>query len=235
MIIGKFNPLVGAYFMAFIGSLIIVINFFVIAKIFNKRIALISSYFITISPSMLSLTRSSRFFLLVIVFFYPFIYCLSKALSGSKKSYFWTGLFLGLMINFHFSAVLTLCISNKNTVSKKSFLFLLIGLLVPSMPFFIYNLNNNFSMLGKFIIWIPYRIAGFLGIIEKNKPNLTNFISTFNSFHNFMSQSITVNILLGEIVFYLISILILYKTYQVIKNRKSNLNLLIIFNYLFFY
>lgn len=62
LVLFNYNPVSGANFMAVAGSLVIVLNFIVSERLFDKKIAAISSLLLAISPQFVTLTRESRFF-----------------------------------------------------------------------------------------------------------------------------------------------------------------------------
>ena len=97
----KFNPVAGGYFFALVGAATVYLKWVVVGRLFDRRVALISSFLIAISPAWLHLAREARFFSLVSLFFYPFLYFFTKAIKGRGKGFFWAGFFFGVMLNFH--------------------------------------------------------------------------------------------------------------------------------------
>lgn len=190
-----FNPTVGAYFMAIVGISAILVNYFVIGKLFNRKAAIISSFLIVISPAWISLAREARFFSLIPVLFYPFIYYLTVGLQGSRKHLFWTGFFLGVILNFHLAsmvlipATLLLFYIKRKNIATKGLKRAFMGLLIPSLPFLMYNLTHKFDPIIKLGFWIPYRIMGFVGAYPKNVANLTTIKSNFETLGVLFSAS----------------------------------------------
>lgn len=217
MALSKFNPVSGAYFMTLVQILLVVINYIVIKRIFTKRVAQISSFFIAISPLFISLTRESRFFSLVTFFFYPFLYFL---ISGNL---FLCGLSFGVMLNFHLTPIVlippALIYLVKRKTSFRSYLQLGLGFLIPSLPFIIYNFTHGFEMLKNFTLWIPYRVAGFVGAVPKNSPTWTTLMNNLYSLGGFVSSSFLYRFAFGSVF---VLIVFAYVIYVVKKNWSSH-------------
>jgi hypothetical protein len=162
LILNRYNPNTGAYFFAVFSILGIIANYLIIKKLFNQKIALISSYLIAISPTWLDLARQARFFSMVAYLFYPFFLLTEKTVrNANAKNFFLLGLIFGIMINFHLAPIfllLALFIIFRKTKLKFIF-FGLIGFIIPNIPFLIYNFKTHFEMITKFAVWIPYRSA----------------------------------------------------------------------------
>lgn len=148
LIIFRFDPMSMGYFIAFMSALLILENFYFVKKLISEKVAIISSFLIAISPGFLDMSRQARFYSLVPLLLYPYIYFL-------PLNTFLSGLSLGFMLNFHLSALVLLPAWLLYRKNLKSFIC---GLLIPQIPIVIYSAQNNFEMLGKFIAWIPYRI-----------------------------------------------------------------------------
>lgn len=163
LVLGKFDPVFMAVLMRIIGAVVILENYFFVKKLFNKKAALISSFVIAVAPQFIQMSQEGRFFSLVVVLLYPFLYFLFK------NKLFLAFFFFGLMLNFHYAplvllppAIIYLYYKRKD-LSRKKVITGILGLVIPSLPLLIYSLSNRFEMLGKFIIWFPYRIARTLG------------------------------------------------------------------------
>jgi hypothetical protein len=194
----KYNPLAGSYFFATVGVLIVILNYFVVGKLFDKRVALISSFLLAISPAWLSLAREARFFSLVTLFFYPFLYFFVKAVQRKGKGLFWAGFFFGTMLNFHLSPlilvppIILIIYWNRKNLARNELFKGIGGLIIPNIPFLLYNLQHRFEMLGSVLIWIPYRILGFLGFYPKNTISVNIAGENIVSFYRFFSSNLIV-------------------------------------------
>jgi 4-amino-4-deoxy-L-arabinose transferase-like glycosyltransferase len=193
---GRVDPLVIAFLFSVIGIVIIIENYIFIKHLFNKNIALLSSAIISFSPIWLQVARESRFYFLVVPFFYPYLYFLIKALKGNGKYLFFTFLFIGIMLNFHLSVLILLLPTifliflNRKSFVLNDYLKAGLGLFIPNIPFLIVNLQNKFIPILKTAIWIPYRIAGFIGLYPKNTVNETVLTGNFFTFTSFISKQL---------------------------------------------
>lgn len=195
MLLTKFNPIAPTYIFTLIYTLIVPLNYFVIKKLFNSKTALLSSFFITLSPIWLHFSRAARFFCLVPPLFYLYILLLSNYLKNGKKI-FLLGLLLGIILNFHLTALIlipstitTLFFAGKNKRAKSSFLKWIAGLFLPFTTLFIHDLGNGLQMTKNFLLWIPYRIAGFSHLYPKNNLTLESFKQTISGFYQFIHLS----------------------------------------------
>jgi 4-amino-4-deoxy-L-arabinose transferase-like glycosyltransferase len=232
-----FNPTVGAYFMATAGASAIVINYFVIEKLFNKKAAIISSFLIAISPAWISLAREARFFSLIPVLFYPFIYFLTVGIRGSGKHLFWAGFFLGVILNFHLASIvlipatLLLFYIKKKDITIKSLKMAFTGLLIPSLPFLVYNLMHKFEPIIKLSLWIPYRMLGFVGLYPKNVADLPTITSNINSLITLFNTSyVASGTVLGPLLFLVIIVYVGIKTIRASKKKLNWTVLLTVFS-----
>lgn len=230
LVLSKFNPVTGAYFMAFMGTLIIPVNYLFVSKLFNKKLAFISSFLLTFSIMFINLTREARFFSLVVIFFYPFLYFLSKIKNSPRLNYpFLLGLFWGIALNFHLSVVIYLpviLIIFASHLKYKQFAFFGLGLLIPNLPFLIFDLFHGLKMTQNLAMWFPYRIAGFFGLVPKNTVSAEVLEGNATSLLNFLSNWIYQNNFIGLMTFFIITALI----WRIFRDRSqlSNLKILAI-------
>ncbi len=174
LVLSKFNPLSHAYFGVFISLGMIVANYYVVRRFFSSKVALLSSYLMAISPLFLSFTRGARFFFIVTLLIYPFLYYLLRICKGNRKYFFHVSFVFGCMLSFHFSPLMLLpfvvlsFILYKVTTTKRTIFALLSGFLLSMLPFFLYDAMHRLSMTKNLLLWIPYRVAGFFGLYPKN-------------------------------------------------------------------
>lgn len=229
----NYNPAAGAYFIAFTQVVLILINFYFIGKLFKEKVALISSLLIAASPLYLNLARQSRFYSLATIFFYPFFYYL---VAGNL---FVSGLSFGIMLNFHLTPIvfippLIIYLIRKETKAK-GYLKFISGLTIPNIPFLIYNIGHRFEMLKNLILWVPYRIAGFVGIVPKNSPTSVTILNNFYSLSSFISSSFAYRPIFGALFVLVIG---LYLVFEIRKNwgvKKISKEFLLVLFFLFGY
>ncbi len=73
MALFNYNPTASLLVGITAGSVMILLNFFVIKDIFKEKVALLSSLLLAISPLFIVYSRSSRFVCLTVILFYPAI------------------------------------------------------------------------------------------------------------------------------------------------------------------
>jgi len=195
LILSRFNPLSYGYFGTTFSCAVIFANYLVIKKIFSNSAALISSYLIAISPLFLDFAKNSRFFTLIPFIVYPFLFVLFRIATKKSKAYFLLGLFLGIMLNFHYTPlmlvpfIISIFLLNKILPGKKEIVKFLAGFFIPLSPFFLYDGLHGFFMTRNLVLWIPYRILGFLGVYHKNTLSGSVLQENTLSFSNFFSTS----------------------------------------------
>lgn len=139
-----------SFFIGFINSLAIAFLFLIIRKYYNQTIALLTSFFIALSPWAIIYSRKIWTQDLLIPFFVPFFYSFHKLLV-EKKQIFWIpyATLALILIQLHqiviiFIGILTFfLLLQKVRVNLK---YLLIGTtigIIPLLPYAFFELNNN--------------------------------------------------------------------------------------------
>ncbi|OGM13580.1 hypothetical protein A3A76_03340 [Candidatus Woesebacteria bacterium RIFCSPLOWO2_01_FULL_39_23] len=256
LLITKFNPLSYAYFGAFISALIIPLNYSVIAKLFDKYVATISSLLIVISPLYLRFSLEARFFNIVALLIYPYIFLLYKIIEGEKKYLFWLFFTLGIMFSFHYTPLFLIPVtifliyvkkvsSHPSTTLRmilslskyrlKDFYSSIIGMLLPLTPLLIYDAKGGFRMVKNLLLWIPFRLLGFAGLYPKNNLSPSSFMNSANSLNEFLflsflpKQTPIAFVFVISIVLYVVIKVLLILIHKRITN--SDLVMLAIFNF----
>lgn len=224
----NFNPVIPNYFFALLLLVMAVVNFKFVKEWFNAFIATISTLFILLSPIWLTFARQARFYFLVTFFSFFYYYLLINGLRKNKSLYIYYSVFvLSIMLHFHYVSVILvpsflMLIYSYRTKLKLKKSKLLIYFLIPSIPFFIVNIKESFVPVIKTAAWFPYRFAGFLGIIEKNKAtsdvltkNIQSPIIIFN--WHFISNNKPIILSISIIILGYTAILF----YRSVKKKKS--------------
>ncbi|HLE48702.1 MAG TPA: glycosyltransferase [Patescibacteria group bacterium] len=206
----KFNPFTPALFMASMSSLVILLNYIYVSKWMTKGSALLTSLIVSVSAPFIQLSQASMFFSLVLVLFFPFFHFFMKSLT-KKKYLFAVFLIFGLMLNFHLSVLILIppmffCYLVLGYLKSKVFWkYFTWGMLIPVLPSLVYDAKNGFQMTKNIFLWIPYRIAGFLGFYPKNNATSDVISSNIKSLYDFIASIFTVqNQELGLIIFILV-------------------------------
>jgi len=195
MHISNYQPLGGAIFFALTGIITVYLNYIFVSKLINRNIAIISSLIIAISPAWISMTRDSRFFSLVVPLIYIFLWYFIKSIRGKIIDYFVWGLILGIILNFHLSPIILFptifLMFVLGVLSWKKGIVSCVGILVPTIPLIINDSEHGFQMLLNFAKWIPYRMAGFVGIIPKNNVSSDIALINIKSLFSFFGYQLT--------------------------------------------
>lgn len=181
------DPYLSGYFGAFLGTIIIIVNYLVIARIYDKRTAVFSSLMISLSPLWLNFAREARFTLPSLLLFYPFLLCFYR------RKFFLAGLFFGLMLDFHYAPLILLpglaayFFFKKIRFDRHQIIRVLGGLTLGSMPILVCNAAYGGKMVRDFLLWIPYRLVGFLGLYPKNNLSAAAAQENFHEIFRFIN------------------------------------------------
>ncbi len=237
LLIWNYNPIAINVFWGIVGSLSVLVSYLVVKKMFNKNIALISSFLIATSPSWIMQTRNSRYNLVAAILFLPYLLYLNNSINDRGKSLFKLGLVLGFSMSFFPSPVLLIpaaivsFIFYKVRPRLKYILYSLLGFLIPNIAFLIYEISNKFDITIKLLSWVPYRVLGFFGLYNKNTVDSTILSQNLLSIYKFFTDSfVGYSGILSTILFILIigGLVFLLKKYFKSKKKEMPFFLLIL-------
>lgn len=169
----------------------ILVTYFVFKKICGEKFALVLSFIISFSPLWIWSTRLSKLHTFLSVLIPLIIFFLYKVWKGKLKYIFWLGLVYGATFSFHFSQLPILAVIvlvfwiKKEKIHLKDYILFISGMIISNLTVIFYDYQNGFNMLKNLVLWIPYRIAGFGGILPRNNltfETLTDTIFIFNEF-----------------------------------------------------
>jgi N-acetylglucosaminyl-diphospho-decaprenol L-rhamnosyltransferase len=210
LILSGFDPISHSYFGSFVSSTVIFFNYIFIRKIVGEKTAVLSSAIIALSPYYVGWGHAGRFFTLVPLLIYPYVFYLHRHLKENKNGLLIPGILMGLMLNLHFTPLLlippTLVLSylfRKRYFISNAVKYTL-GVLAMNIPLLIYDSKNGFDMLSKFALWIPYRIAGFLGLVPKNNLTETTAANNLGSFFEYVTRMFTINSILLDMAVFIV-------------------------------
>ena len=193
--LANYNPLGAVYLGEFLGIGLILVNFLTIKELFSNSVALVSSFFMAISPLWISFSRDARFYFWTVLFFYPLFYLLVKTVKEKKNYYLLTGLILGLMLGFHYSPVIFFPVLViyfwlfRKAVKVRKLVNFLVGIIFTFIPLLIYDSRQKFTMFKNLALWFPYRIAGFLGLYPKNQLDVGSVATSLQSLVQMVGSS----------------------------------------------
>jgi hypothetical protein len=159
MLISGWNVIVASYFLVFFNFLALIFLYLAIKKIFNKKIATITSLlfiFLPVSINFSNFLWNPNFLLILTPIF---IFLGSKSINN--KNYWWFliwGILGGICLQFHFQFVLILFLTFLFLFFKKQnwkniFLFIS-GTIIGYLPLLIFDLRNNFYNIRTIWEWI---------------------------------------------------------------------------------
>jgi len=174
----------------------ILITYFVFAKIVDKKYSLILSFFVSVSPLWIWMTRLSKLHTFFFILIPACIYFLYKIWLKEKRFMLWLGVAFGLLFSFHYSQIPQILIIlgvfwlRRKNLKFRDYLKFVIGLIIPNITILIYDVGQKFSMVRNLILWIPYRFAGFIGLYPKNNLDIASGTGTLAGFNEFFGRNL---------------------------------------------
>jgi len=213
------------FWLALAASMVgILITYFVFSRIVDKKFAVILSFFISLSPLWIWITRLSKLHTFFFILIPLVIYFLYKIWNKNIKFVFWLGIVFGLLFSFHYSQIPLMVVIlgvfwiKRKTLKINNYLKFILGITLPNVTMLIYDAGRGFSMVKNLTLWIPYRVAGFLGLYPKNNLDIFSGESTILSFNEFFGRNLFWDNrfwILGTVVF-----LVLFITFVIQNYRK---------------
>lgn len=155
----------------------LILNFYVIKRIINNKIAVISTLLMAVSPLLIWQTQLSKLHTFFFVLSPLLMYFMYKLWNKKRVYLIWTGLIFGLMFSFHFSQlpifILILIMLYIKEYKFKDYLTLTLSAIIPNITILVNSI--------KILIWIPYRIIVF---------SATEIGGSIYSFTEFFGRSI---------------------------------------------
>ena len=225
----KYNPIGPAVGVAFFSSLYLLINYFIVKELVDKKTALVSTVFLSFSSVLIELSRFSWNPNLLPLFTLLTIYFFIKSVQNQRWYFFaLTGAFLSFSIQLHYLALFitpaigfiygSYLIKNFKNIKKLVFNFLLsiLNFLLFSSPLIIFDLRHQFL-----------NSKNFIKLFQSSGTSLGAKInSLFDSFYylNFFSFHINLNKFFVYLLFFflVLAAVTLYK-------QKSNLKIFLLF------
>ncbi len=225
----RFEPIGLAVGVAVFSTLYILINYFVVKDLFNKRVALLSSFLIAFSIVLIDLSRFSWNPNLLPLFTLLTVYFFIKAFQKLDWRLFaLAGAFLSFSIQLHYLGLFLIPAVVIFTLiqlfeQKKYLMKLIIGGVVSLLSFFIFSspllvfdLRHNWLNTRNFL-----NLFKASGAISSNK--LTNFFNSFVALNKFSFNS-DFSFILSTLILFLFVLSFLF-----ILRKKNNLRSLLLF------
>jgi 4-amino-4-deoxy-L-arabinose transferase-like glycosyltransferase len=180
IMIPVFNLFKGSPYILFwaawaVSGVGLLINYFVVNKISNRKIALLSTLIQAISPLLIWQTRNSKLHVFFFILIPIFMYLSYLVWNGGEKWVFWAGISFGLMFSFHFSQIPLLGVFilifwiRRNLYKWKDWVIFGFGVALPNITYIWRD--------WKIFAWLPYRT---LNIADKNPAGtVQSFVEYF--------------------------------------------------------
>ncbi|QQG41196.1 MAG: glycosyltransferase [Candidatus Woesebacteria bacterium] len=236
LILGKYNPIVINVFWAIVGSSSILVSYYYLKKLFNEKIALISSFLLAVSPAWIMSTRDSRYNAPAGIIFFPYLWYLFKSIKDRGRSLGILGFILGISMSFFPSPLLLIpamvvCFIYYKIRPKLKYVFhFILGFLIPNITFIIYEMTNRFTITLQLLAWIPYRVIGFFGLYPKNNVNSKVISQNVYSIYQFFKDSFVPDSYIVSIgLFALMVVGLLVWVSKALRDRNKEMSFILLF------
>jgi len=228
------NPVGLVFGVALFSSIYLLINYIIVKELFDKKIALISTIFLSFSSILIDFSRFSWNPNLLPLFTLLTVYFVIKSLKTNKWYFFaLSGAFLSFSIQLHYlslfliPSITILLINNlikkikqSNNVTMKQFvnyLLMLFSFILFSSPLIVFDLRHNFLNSKLFLALFQSSGTSFL----------TKINSLFDSFYYLNLYSFNIN--LNKFFVYLLLFFLTIILFTLIKKRSNLKTFIFIF------
>ncbi|MBI5044745.1 MAG: glycosyltransferase [Candidatus Levybacteria bacterium] len=187
--VGGYDPLVGAYASMLFTLATGVLLYIVTKKMFYQRIALFTVVMYLFSPLILFYARMPYHTVPIPLFIVCMIYTVYQWVNNnSKKSFYASFLFLGVLYNFElvtvflFGLLLLIFIFGlvakkefTTILSKKDFAIAFTFFIIPLIPIIIYDLTHGFKQTIIFGGWIVYHLGRSVFAIFSSSTSIDGY------------------------------------------------------------
>lgn len=243
--LSSFNPMSGYYFTAILGTITAYLIYKLGGKMFSVRIGLIGALLYATSPLIIIHNRMSYhtspipFFALLLVYsvykwiqgnilFFPVsIFLLAVLYNFELATFGMSGTFVIIFLFGFFKKKKWA----KDVISKKIISLSVLAFLIPMIPMLLYDLSNGFPQTIKFVVWVVYRLAVFLGYPPINPHIGGETWLTFWNYNSLLAQHFVFfpNLLIAFAILILSFMLFIFLMYKKIRTRKNSIPYTLIF------
>lgn len=185
--IGRLSFIFPAIF-TILMDIVAIYFFYKLGKLaFDEKTGILSALFYASSPYLIihsSVPLHVNLMPLFAVLFYLFLFNFFE--NQKPKYYLLSWVMLGILLHLHATAIILMCILLILTYKKTKHRLIFTGLEIFTViisPWIVSALlNNNLQMIGKLLVWFPYRISSAVGFItDKNLLTMEKLIQAFNT------------------------------------------------------
>lgn len=170
--LGNFNPVYGAYLTAFLGTLSVLLLYFVASRMFSQTTGLIAAALYATSPLVVVNARFAYHTSPIPIFVILYVFFLYKWVRGDARFFIFSLLMLGILYNFELATIsltgviflfLMYGFWKKtgwfiNLWNKKIIGFSLVAVGIPLFPVLLYDVSHGFPQTFGFMVWIVYKV-----------------------------------------------------------------------------
>lgn len=230
-----FNPVIPAYFTAILDLLTLFIVYKLAKNLFSEKVALFSAIFYAVSPGIISDVRMAYHTSVIPFFTALLILALSKWIKGHVIYFPFIIFLIAVLYNFEIATfslggiVATFFLYGfwkkkswaLRILNKKILGLSFLSLIIPLIPFIIYDTRHGFPQTLRFIVWLFYKIAVVFGFPRVN-PNAPG--ETWTTWINFITELVRRLFFYPEtaIAFLILGSSFLFLGYKAIRSYGKN-------------
>lgn len=175
LLMGKYNPVAGGYFVGVLGVLGVLGVFFLGKTLFSTKVGLLSAFFYATSPLVVIFDRypyhQSLISLFTILFFFFLLFSIKNA-NFFPNFLILSSFVLGLLLQLELSnlvlipVLLVFLFNCRESVNFKILMFSFLAFVLTWLPKIIYDLGNGFTQTVGFAAWVVHKlplVSYFLG------------------------------------------------------------------------
>jgi len=182
-----FNLLAFSLFFVGLSLLALLLVYFFCLRFLNKKVALVAIFLIALSPLAIAQARMPYHTNPIPLATILYLISLVRLWQKKRASLFWAVLSWAFLFQFELAVFPILILipyvlfRTRNLRNLKRKLVLVVGgLSLGLAPQIIFDLKNNFSQLGLFVVWVGYRLGGsFIGEHQMNGGKLSSVVAAF--------------------------------------------------------
>jgi 4-amino-4-deoxy-L-arabinose transferase-like glycosyltransferase len=217
-----------AFFFILLSLLSVVLVYEFCDRYLSSKISLITTILISISPFAIAQARMPYHTNPIPLAVILYLFALVRLYQKKQHSLFFAVLSWAFLFQFELAVFPTLLLvpyvlyrSKQLKNIKKQSQEVISALLIGLLPQLIYDVQNKFSQLGLFIVWVGYRVLSLFGGAHSFGSN--KILNTYEAFKLYGGRIFSVNISLINLFFLVVIIYTFYLVYKNLKKKGHNL------------
>lgn len=225
------NNLTGyAIFYIFLSLLALVLTYEFCDRYLSKRISVITTALITLSPFAIAQARMPYHTNPIPLALILYLFALVKLYKKEKHSLFFAVLGWAFLFQFELAVFPTLLLipyilyrtkQFKKEKIKKQIKEVFPAFIIGLLPQIIYDFKNGFSQLGLFVVWVLYRIVSLFG--GEHSFGLNKAKLVLSAFVKYGGRIFSTDIFIINLFFFCLILYAFYLFYKQLKKKKLNI------------